>query len=119
MLCQRCGSCCVNMFVVVPIVIGGQVRACAKPEGMRCPNLLSGDDGKLSCLVHDLPEYKGSPCWTYGNSHVDPDYYHKRGKPCLVGRMWIDNRGGFPVPEYTNDSLESLSHWLGEPDESY
>jgi hypothetical protein len=110
MICQRCGSCCVTMFVVVPVVGPWGLHAVAKPDNVRCPNLLADSEGKLSCAVHDLPEYKGSPCWIYGNSKVDPDFICKRGKPCQVGTLW-QQRGGFPVPAHTTDQLEDLGPW--------
>lgn len=99
------------MFVVVPVVRPDGLHAVAKPGDVRCPNLLSDAEGLFRCAVHDLPEYEGSSCWIYGNSRVDPDFLCKRGKPCQVGRFWIDRKGGFPVPEHTTESLKDLGLW--------
>lgn len=109
MICQRCGNCCVTMDVVV--YLNG--RAILKPGNVRCPNLEADGKGTFRCAVHELPEYKGSPCWIYGNSQVDPDFICKRGKPCQVGRLWIDHKDGFPVPEHATEPLEDLGPWRG------
>lgn len=111
MICQRCGHCCVTMFVVVPHVgENGTVRALAKPGGVRCPNLSWGPQG-ASCAVHDLPEYEGSPCWVYGNPDVDPDFEHKRGRPCPVGEYM--RRGGRGLPETSEHAgpVEDIGRW--------
>lgn len=68
------------------------LQAALKPDEVACPHL-SFDGVEASCAVHDRPEYKGSPCWTYGNSDVDPDFAAKRGRPCQVGIM-MKSRGG-------------------------
>ena len=69
------------------------LSAAWKPGGMSCPHL-SFDGVEASRAVHDRPGYEESPCWTYGNSQVDPDFVPKRGRPCPVGAE-IRQRGGF------------------------
>lgn len=85
MICQRCGHCCVTMGVVIPVPVRGSVRAVWKPYNVVCPHL-SFEGAATSCGVHGHPCYEGSPCHIYGNSDIDPDYYHKRGVPCPVGQ---------------------------------
>lgn len=63
-----------------------------KPGFVACPHL-SFDGIQARCIVHDRPEFRGSPCWIYGNSDVDPDFLHKRGKPCPVGTSYLANGG--------------------------
>ena len=70
------------MFVV--IVWEGRFKD--KPADVICPNLSFDNDRQASCAVHNEPWYKETPCFVYGNSDVDPDYFYKRGKPCLVGK---------------------------------
>jgi hypothetical protein len=72
------------MMVVIPVLENGEWRAKHKPGGVICPNL-SFDGEEASCGVRNAPVYEGSPCWTYGSSDVDPDFYCKKGKPCLIG----------------------------------
>lgn len=116
MLCQRSGSCCITMPVVVPVWTDEGVRARFKPGGVPCPHL-SYEGSTASCAVHDRPEYVGSPCWIYGNPDVDPDFASKRGRPCQVGKL-IQEHGGVPLisPEHLSkrireDELEDLGPW--------
>jgi hypothetical protein len=52
-----------------------------KPSNYRCPHL----DSNQKCKVHDMPWYESTPCYIYGNSYIDPDFYLKRNKPCPIG----------------------------------
>jgi hypothetical protein len=101
----------------VPIMVDTPdgLKGAWKPGGKACPHL-TFDGVKAKCAIHDRPEYKGSPCWIYGNSQVDPDFLHKRGKPCLVGEAYM-SAGGFckirpemAVPIVAGD-LEVLGSW--------
>lgn len=68
------------------------LKAALKPHYEACPYLgLDGD--RTKCLVHKRPEYQGSPCWTYGNPDVDPDFEVKRGRPCAVGQVVLEKGG--------------------------
>jgi len=116
MKCQRSGQCCITMAVIVPVWTLKGVRARYKPGDMPCPHL-SYEGPISSCAVHDTPEYQGSPCWTYGNSDVDPDFLAKKGKPCPVGKL-IQDQGGVPLlsPERLTKrvrdfELEDLGPW--------
>lgn len=84
-----------------------------KPDGVACPHL-SFEQGRACCAVHDRPAYTGSPCWTYGNSEVDPDFAPKRGQPCRVG-LTIIERGGlytvYPGARQMALPLEVLGPW--------
>jgi hypothetical protein len=102
----------------MPVVIQSHeengVRAKMKPGGKACPHL-SYEGSEASCGVHDKPEYKGSPCWIYGNPDVDPDFAAKRGRPCLVGKL-VKDRGGslkmLPSLEWAKmEELEDLGPW--------
>jgi len=95
------------MPVVVPVWTDKGVRAAMKPGGRPCPHL-SYEGSQASCAVHDKPEYVGSPCWTYGNSDVDPDFIVKRGRPCVVGAM-IQSKGGLPIwnPDVLSEPLSA------------
>lgn len=106
------------MPVVIPVWTEDGVRARVKPGDMPCPHL-SYEGSVASCAVHDTPEYVGSPCWTYGNPDVDPDFAPRRGTPCRVGKM-LQEHGGVPVvsPERLvrrEVVLEDLGPW---PDEN-
>lgn len=87
-----------------------------KPGGESCPHL-SFEGVTARCAVHDRPEYEGSPCWTYGNSDVDPDFIVKRGRPCQVG-LAVLGRGGLcevhPEARQTTLALQTLGPWPEE-----
>ncbi len=113
MICQRSGSCCVTMMVIIPVKENGEWRAKLKPGDVPCPHM-TYEGTKASCAVHEEEIFQGSPCWIYGNSYVDPDYIGKRGKPCPVGKLY-QNKGGFvqlrPKPfeqSITTDEMEDL-----------
>ena len=110
MLCQRCGLCCFNMWVVIRV---GD-KAVAKPGDICCPHLKLGSDNKMTCAVHDEPWYKDTPCFVYGNSDLDPDYLCKRGQPCGVGLKIIEH-GGLsavrPIGWAKTEDLEVLGDW--------
>jgi hypothetical protein len=80
--------------MVVPIMLDTPdgLKGALKPGHEACPHL-SFDGVEACCAVHDRPEYEGSPCWTYGNPDVDPDFEIKRGRPCAVGEAVLE-RGG-------------------------
>jgi hypothetical protein len=103
MICQRCGNCCVTMDVVIHV----NGKAYMKSGGA-CPYLrFSGNEA--SCAAHDEPWYKGSPCDIYGNPDYDPDFEHKRGKPCPVGKL-IQERGGLRPEVRTPILIEDLAY---------
>jgi hypothetical protein len=87
-ICQRCGLCCVSMGVIINL----KGKAVHKPGDARCPHL-SFEGTTAKCAVHDQQFFKESPCHTYGNGVIDPDFYHKRGKPCPIGEL-IQSKGG-------------------------
>jgi len=97
------------------VVIRVGDRAKMKPGGVACPHL-SFDGTEASCGVHEEPWFEGTPCHTYGNSDVDPDYFSKRGRPCMVGK-YIQERGGLKVTNpdasktVTGEELEDLGPW--------
>ena len=101
MICQRCGSCCVNMPVIINV--GGS--AMAKMMGA-CPHL-SFKGNEARCAVHEEPWFKGSPCYAYGNPDLDTDFENKRGRPCPVGEM-IQKEGGLPMEHRKPIPLEEL-----------
>jgi hypothetical protein len=103
------------MDVIIPVWKEDGVRACWKPGGRACP-YLSYEGPQATCAAHDKTEYKGSPCWTYGNSEVDPDYAPKQGRPCTVGE-YVRREGGLPLMNPTVldpisvDELEDCGPW--------
>jgi len=117
MICQRCGLCCLTMDVIIRV---GD-KAMLKPGGKACPHL-SFEDTQSSCAVHAEPWYEGSPCHVYGNPDYDPDFAHKRGRPCPVGQMTQEGgglvacRGGKPIPGASEDDLYDCGPWQPEYD---
>ena len=90
--------------------LAGQWRM--KPDGVRCPHLTFGGT-KASCAVHSEPWFTETPCHTYGNPDIDPDFVITRDRPCRVGQL-IQSRGGllavFPdEPQASWDELELLA----------
>lgn len=109
MICQRCGTCCLTMMVIVPVKEDGQWMARMKPGDKRCPHL-SFDGSQASCAIHDDPIYTDSPCWRYGNSEVDSDFWNKRGQPCPVGQT-IQEAGGAPYrEEFSTAKIDQMDH---------
>ena len=92
MICQRSGSCCITMMVIIPVKEDGEWRAKLKPGNLPCPHL-SHEGTEASCAVHEEEIFAGSPCWIYGNGLVDPDYAHTMTRPCMVGKMYQDSGG--------------------------
>jgi len=80
------------MDVVIMLDTPDGLKGALKPGYEACPHL-SFDGVKACCAVHGRPEYEGSPCWTYGNSEVDPDFIVKRGRPCMVGQAVLEQGG--------------------------
>jgi len=115
MLCQRCGLCCFTMDVAILVDADDGLKVAWKPGGQACPHL-SFEDTQAGCAVHARPEFKGSPCWTYGNSDADPDFAHRKGKPCRVGELIQQGGGcaaihpGVSEPTRAQD-LEVLGPW--------
>lgn len=116
MICQRSGQCCITMAVIIPGPSKGGLRALMKPGMSRCPYLSFNVNNKASCAVHDLPFFKGSPCWVYGNPDVDPDFEVKRGRPCLVGKHLRANevKTQDVYATTTLGQLEDLGPWSEE-----
>jgi len=102
MICQRSGYCCITMpvVVIVPTSKHGEwmpppqpsYRAYFKDGSVRCTNLIF-DGPEASCNVHDEPWYKHTPCFTYGNPDLDPDFIPKIGRPCPVGQAVLKKFG--------------------------
>jgi hypothetical protein len=110
MICQRCGLCCATMSV--PINVKG--HALLKPGGLLCPHL-TFDGTQSTCAVHAEPWFKQSACHIYGNSHIDIDFYNRRGQPCRLGEL-IQKSGGFrkvrpDIPQASVEDLEDLGDW--------
>jgi len=101
------------MDVIIPVKENGEWRAKMKPGYQMCPHL-SYDGSEACCAVHDEPIYDGSPCWTYGNSDVDPDFIPKKGRPCPIGQLHQAN-GGLQDSELVRagapQELEDLGPW--------
>ena len=117
MICQRCGSCCVTMAVVIRVGDNAMMH----PGGAMCPHL-SFEGPLAACAVHDEPWFKGTPCDIYGNPDYDPDFANKRGRPCPVGKM-IQEKGGLqacfgdkPIPKLTDEDLIDFGPWPGSPE---
>lgn len=89
MICVRCGRCCVSMPVAILADPDNNVWAFKGGDEV-CPHLSFDESKRASCAVHEHPRYEGSPCHIYGNSDFDPDFLHKRGKPCRIGQMLLD-----------------------------
>ena len=105
MICQRCGCCCITM----PVVICIDGRAKFKPDGVQCP-YLSFEGNVASCSAHDEPWFQKSPCFTYGNPDLDPDYAGTRNRPCRVGELMMKNEPKYQdVPKA--GELEDLDEW--------
>jgi len=78
------------------VVINVKGLAQYKPGNARCPHL-SFKGTKAQCTVHNEEFFKSSPCHTYGNGTIDPDFYAKKGKPCPIGKLIQDKGGLFVV----------------------
>jgi hypothetical protein len=119
MLCQRCGLCCYTMGVAIMYEVRDRgLMGVWKRDYEACPHL-SFDGVTARCAVHDRPEYKGSPCWTYGNPDVDPDFASKRGRPCMVGEAVLEQGGLYkihPKARQVAMELQILGPWP-EPEE--
>ena len=104
MICQRCGNCCLTMFVV----IRDRDTLILNPADVLCPSV-TWEVTKATCAVHEEPWYNKSPCYVYGNHLVDPDFACKAGKPCGVGAM-IQRKGGLHVVkcEFPQARMEDL-----------
>lgn len=103
----------------MPVVIRIGERAKLKPGGVLCPHL-KFEGSQAACGVHGEPWYKDTPCFVYGNPDIDPDFVHKRGRPCPVGKL-IQEKGGLFVvrPDVQHqtvkaEELEDLGPWDGE-----
>jgi hypothetical protein len=91
----------------MPVIINVGGSAMMKGVGA-CPHLkFKGNEA--TCVVHQESWYKGSPCDTYGNSDLDPDFELKRGRPCPVGKL-IQADGGLPKNQREPFPLEELEH---------
>jgi len=102
------------MAVAIMLDTPEGLKGVHKPGHEACPHL-SFDGVEACCAVHDRPEYKGSPCWTYGNPDVDPDYEGKRGRPCPVGLAVLEQGGLRKVhPGAKQTSLAGLFKVLGD-----
>jgi len=108
MICQRCGHCCVDMGVVV--IVDGRTKW--KPPGVRCPHLTVGPDGRAHCAVHHARWYRKTPCNTYGNAELDPDYAANPTKPCAVGTAVHATHRDVLAHAQTVDQLEDLGPYV-------
>jgi hypothetical protein len=97
------------MSVVIPIKYNDGVHAIIKPENQECPHLKYELDDKFECVIHETPEYIGSPCWVY-KSNIDPNYKLEQDKPCPVGLNWRNNRKHF-MPIGLSLKLNDLGLW--------
>ncbi len=109
------------MGVIIPVPTEEGLRARYKPGNVQCPHLSYDEHLQASCAVHELPEYQGSPCWTYGNPDVDPDFILREGKPCRVGEMFRRDKPNHAAEFETTTvgELEDLGPWPEEQDEEH
>jgi len=89
MVCLKCGYCCIyDMVVIIDDPEKGVIESnmVVKSSGKRCKHLRGSEPGKYSCVVHDYPWYKRTPCFAYGQieSRVDD--------VCRMGEYVINKR---------------------------
>lgn len=112
MICLRCGYCCIEMSIVVPIKLENDFHAMIKPGRQACPHLKESSDGKYECVIHGTPESIGSPCWLY-RSDLDLDHKLEPGKVCEVGLKMQDQGGKHPLPINLPLCLQDIGLWIG------
>jgi hypothetical protein len=105
------------MAVIIPGPSKDGLRALMKPGNVMCPYLSFDWRMQASCAIHDLPFFEGSPCWTYGNPDVDPDFIAKRGRPCPVGKLLRERGDNHTEGIHTSTlgELEDLGPWPENP----
>lgn len=108
------------MPVIIPVPTRKGLHAAMKPGDVRCPYLSFDWRMQASCAIHNLPFFKNSPCWTYGNPDVDPDFESRRGRPCRVGkhlRSLLGTNHTEGIPTATLGELEDMGPWPEEENE--
>lgn len=69
MKCLRCGYCCIHYTVAILKDANkgpSEKNLQLKETGVRCPHLIGGEVGSLSCAIHDKKYYQDTPCFTHG-----------------------------------------------------
>ena len=88
MICQRCGHCCCNTFVVVvkPEFVEEKLNVNAMSDDTvlaldneECPHL-TWDGDIANCKIHHYKWYKDTPCFSHGQIERDPK------SPCRMGQ---------------------------------
>jgi Fe-S-cluster containining protein len=88
MKCLRCGYCCIHYNVI--IVKPGYKRITRasliyKPGGQHCPHLVF-NKAIATCVIHDKPFYKRTPCFEFTQIEASPE------DDCRIGAGIRDNR---------------------------
>jgi hypothetical protein len=88
MICLRCGYCCINYAV---IIVDNPNKGVVENnlilhDGNKTPcRHLQGDKpGEYSCLIHNNPWYKETPCAAHGQIESSPD------TPCRMGQYILN-----------------------------
>ena len=88
MICNRCGYCCMNSFVVIvddpekgPVETNMKAIGLGGPE--RCQHLKGDKAGEYSCGVHDRKWYKKTPCFRHGQIEKSKDCNCRMGENML------------------------------------
>lgn len=77
MRCLHCGYCCKNYMVAVIDDITKPIDKTNivfhKGDGSPCKHLKGDRPGKYKCSVHNLPFYKDTPCFAFGQIERSPN----------------------------------------------
>ena len=91
MRCLRCGHCCKSYMV---IIVNDPEKG-VDPDnfifhegGRRCKHLQGKKPGKYSCVLHDYPWYKETPCFKHGQIK------QSLNDPCRLGEYILERQGG-------------------------
>lgn len=87
MICLRCGYCCENYCV---IIVDNPDKGLAKDNLIchdgkgPCKHLKGDVVGEYSCVVHNKPWYKKTPCFSHGQIERSKD------TPCRIGEYILN-----------------------------
>jgi hypothetical protein len=60
-----------------------------KPSGQKCPHLVF-NEGVASCLIHDKPFYKRTPCFNHSQIEASPNDDCRIGAGIRDGRIKLN-----------------------------
>jgi hypothetical protein len=90
LICNHCGLCCIDYEVVIispewakkEIIIDHNLPEEAfihKKSGNPCPHLY-WEDEESRCKIHNMPWYKDTPCYQFGQIESSPDCICRLGE---------------------------------------